>query len=171
MCTTKVLASLGHLGPYGVTLHPCLPVASHWACRAVPQISLLLHNPQMEKWHLKRIYSGGSRVIHENKAFELLHINWSVSEKAFYLVSEPDFEKPVGRVVWKRMLWAAGRNRGHFEWRGGRIALAQLERPRGRDVNKHSRDTESLFGKDGRWGSRVQAVPPSWCTGEGKCLR
>lgn len=41
------------------------------------------------------------------------------------MVPEPDFEKPVGRVVWKRTLWAVGRNRGHFEWRGGRLALAQ----------------------------------------------
>lgn len=36
-----------------VTLHPCLPVASSGARRAVPQTSSLLPNPQMEKWHLK----------------------------------------------------------------------------------------------------------------------
>lgn len=37
----------------------------------------------MEKWHLERIYSGGNCVRHGNKAFELLHINWSVNEKLF----------------------------------------------------------------------------------------
>lgn len=50
----------------------CLPVAS---CRAIRQPSSLLYNPQKEKWHLERIYSGGSCLRHENKAFELLHIN------------------------------------------------------------------------------------------------
>lgn len=67
----------------------------------------------------------------------------------------------MGRVVWKRTLRAVGRNRGHFDRRGGRIALAQLEWPLGRDVNKQSRDTESLFRKDGRQGRRGKAVPPS----------
>jgi len=77
---SRVLASISCLGLQGVTLHPCLPVAS---CRAIPQPSSLLYNPQKEKWHLERIYSGGSCLRHENKAFELLHINWSVNEKLF----------------------------------------------------------------------------------------
>ena len=48
-----------------------------WGCPSA------LHNPQMEKWHLERIYAGGSSVRRENKASELLHINGSVKEKLF----------------------------------------------------------------------------------------
>lgn len=81
--TAKALASLGRLGPYRLTLQPCLLVAPPWACRAVPPIFSLLCDPQMEKWHLKQIYSGGSRVRHENKALEWWHTNWSASEKRF----------------------------------------------------------------------------------------
>lgn len=44
----------------------------------------------------------------------------------------------------------SGSERGHFEWPGGRLALAQLDQPRGEDVNKQ--DTESLCLKDGRQG-------------------
>jgi hypothetical protein len=100
----------------------------------------------MEKWYLKRIYSGGSRVRHENKAFELLHINLSVNEKLFIWFLSQTLRSQW--AVWSgSMLWAVGRNRGHFEWQGGRITLVKLHWPRGWGVNKHRRDTESLFRK------------------------
>lgn len=48
--------------------------------------------------------SDGSWVRHENKAFELFHINLSVNEKLSIWFSQPDLEKTVGHMVWEHVM-------------------------------------------------------------------
>lgn len=68
----------------------------------------------MEKWHLKQIYSGGSRVRHENKAFELLHINRSVSEKLFIW-----FRSQTLRSQWA--VWSGSARYGQWDGTGATL--------------------------------------------------
>ena len=77
----------------------CCVWQTHAACNALPFGTWLwhpdlptCHNPQMEKWHLKWIYSGGSTIKHKNKAFDSLHMHLSVNEK-LCLTAEPDSQK------------------------------------------------------------------------------
>lgn len=66
------------------------------------------------------------------------------------MVSEPDFEKPMGCAVWKEAFRAVGRNGGRLQGRRS-VALVQLEQPRAWGVN--TQDTEeSLYPKGGRRG-------------------
>lgn len=155
---------------------PCWVVGSSWSLRPhfaslpacgtplglqVPQISSLLCDAQMEKWHLKGIYSGGSRVRHANKALEWLHRNWSASEKLFIWFLSQTWSSHWAAWFGSAREGQGDRTRGHFDWHGGRIGPEQLGRPRGRDVGKHNRTQNGTQKASADWagGGEAKARP------------